>query len=124
MLKELCRGVSQCMPPVWPRRLLNDARMADMEDYDDNYVLIPHEDLKNDSVKVLETAHKHIGGQSDRFCYDTTSGTDRVNFYYTYYNCIYTNTMTYWDLVTILLLTIALADKVGEAHQELNLEVH
>ena len=98
-------------------RILGDARDYELSDYEDAYYMIP---LGEDGD--MEPDHKHILNQDDRFCYTPTARTNQ-NIYYMYYTCVHTNSMTLWDIFTLLLLSLAMLEKLAQAHEELAIQV-
>mmetsp|Transcript_12737 Transcript_12737/g.35828 ORF Transcript_12737/g.35828 Transcript_12737/m.35828 type:complete len:580 (-) Transcript_12737:253-1992(-) len=109
----VCIQISTLLNMAW---ILGDARVYDLQDYEDAYYLLPPNgdgDMKPD--------HKHILNQDDRFCYTPQASTNQ-NLYYMYYTCLHENSMTLWDLFTLMLLSLAMLEKLAEAHEELTIQ--
>jgi len=95
--------------------ILNDERLMDIKDLRENYLV---ETLTNATQTI--PAHKHIISQDDRFCIQPQNGNQSPEdpLLYVYYKCLFENSMTVWDIFTLILLCIALYEKLSDSHLE------
>ena len=108
------------MPATCCNRILNDQRVVDLLDTFENYDVTMGTEYLPAGTKNSTTAyHKHLVNQDDRFCWDVTSGTAQ----HVYFNCLWSNSMTTWDLFTLALLCVAFYEKLNDGHLELVYQV-
>jgi hypothetical protein len=104
-------------------RILNDARLQDLEDNYENYAVFNKtEFLRTGETRRQPIAHKHIVSQDDRYCRPSSSGASDP-IYYMYYNCLLEGSMTFWDISTLILMCLAMFEKVSDSSLELVFQV-